>query len=1391
MVVSKETIEKDDLFAGRFKILKPLGRGFLGAVYHAYDQETQTEVALKIMQEASSRKNIEQEAHLLVELRSAEEQANAEEPDQQPLNAASPIFSGPTFIYSGQKPIPFLAMELMRGRKISDLLEESPTAALTEPTALSIGFQIFRLLDVLHERLQKSYTDLKFENLWWQPSQEYFPQPGLLKVIDWNVLDELTTQTKTSAVSQDLFRAALYLYRIAVGILPKLHGSSNIHRLDDIPSWEKLSFGFQHILAGLLIERRYSSSRAVKEDFLRILLDWQKAPRQLASEINKHIVTVNEIKKNLSSASHTILYPIREAREKESIAHLLLKQPGALSPNEKSKSQELLDYLKPQLDQLTDIRISIALFKGGSIEKARLLIEEALPYSLDPGPLLFWKELMKAAAPFSHQHHAVAEVGEAFQNKNYSEARHLLKDNHALSEMTDSLKHIGAAISVMSFYSNAEDLWSARKYGEAAGQYKQALQSLEDSAENLFPPYFRQLLSHQIDEAIHLKETVEDVIDKLNQGRKFLENEQYEKAADTWLEGLKKDPGNVELLQSILNAAQELLSKDNDTAVLTLASGLPAVIGENYLLNDLRRQALAKRSQKVAAQLELQIQNDSVKWENARKEAEQQARLDEEIAERARQNSLLAEQKAEEQRRLGEQRGFVHAQKAALGQAAAAQDWTTVLQVLRQVLPYPQFTSEHKEISRRIQNFVKDWASVLPDGGLQDFLELKDSLPSELSESYRGIFHLLASEQKRRVLEASLPLTEKLKEQLQDNSFTTALHTAREILHTPSADQSQNKNLQNLVLSRLDSLVQDPPIWDESLSVFGQLFGPQFESQMTNKGLEAQQRQLKQRFSELQRMLAASPSEEIVQAMKSLVSSYPQLDPGLQEVWFKGWDGLFSALSLSPSFAGCDLLQLEEIIALVWKEQKKRREYLDFFLETRRKKLRAQVLRHLELELYPQALQIIQQEHSAGRGDELIAGVVEAELEKAAARMAKQADLLHLKALAAALQGFPGKQEWGKEHLQQAYSMVLKKNFAEMHKLLCSDGREQALSQIRRLLDEYSRVPKEVQPVYRDDWEKIVIQALSLPWEKDQEKLKRDIYFVIQAVWPQQSERQDVLSKVDQEREEALKNWKTQQMQELKSRIYSVEFEVGNELARLKHQKELTVAAYRSLISQFDQILSLLPREDATARSVREKYKPLKAVLGEADELWKKAEKEEDEAAQRQYVLELRRRGFAGWQMPGDFEKLLNLKPLQQEPKTVPASAKQPPAAASSQASTLPASEADRPAALAAAEPLNGYRAAQLFELYKQDPDNPELKQAYQEYKAQFQNQQPTQKEKGWLVSFQKNALIDPRDALAEMNLEYYVNYLSHPDILTQFVELRQKVTQQLENSPQKGMFDT
>ena len=235
-------------------------------------------VALKVLRSGEAAGTITDEVNNLNKLAQAEQQL------------ADGVSSVPCLIASLDRGShPFLAMEFIRGRRIQDLIEEQFPDPLGEPLALNVATQLYKLLGILHRKLNKTYTDLKFENLWWCANPKGPPGAGLLKVTDWNVLGEREAPGKTGiypGVQKDLFNANLYLYYMLTGTYPQIGSGFKVGYLHTARYWERISYGTQQFLFRAISRQQFTNAGRLRVQTKRLLGYWQSEIDDLVRDAN-------------------------------------------------------------------------------------------------------------------------------------------------------------------------------------------------------------------------------------------------------------------------------------------------------------------------------------------------------------------------------------------------------------------------------------------------------------------------------------------------------------------------------------------------------------------------------------------------------------------------------------------------------------------------------------------------------------------------------------------------------------------------------------------------------------------------------------------------------------------------------------------------------------------------------------------------------------------------------------------------------------------------------------------------------------------------------------------------------------------------------------------------
>ena len=190
-------LEPNQIFAGRYRIVRHIASGGMGAVFEAEHVTTEARVALKLLlphvvQVPSARRRFELEAKVAARVNSEH---------------IVRVFDAGVDTQSGA---PFLAMELLSGQTLAGVVKRS--GPLEPPDVVTLMWQVARGLDAAHGYHTPEgkpqpivHRDLKPENLFisWRPDAT-----PLVKILDFGVAKVLSESTE---VSQDLRGTPLYM----------------------------------------------------------------------------------------------------------------------------------------------------------------------------------------------------------------------------------------------------------------------------------------------------------------------------------------------------------------------------------------------------------------------------------------------------------------------------------------------------------------------------------------------------------------------------------------------------------------------------------------------------------------------------------------------------------------------------------------------------------------------------------------------------------------------------------------------------------------------------------------------------------------------------------------------------------------------------------------------------------------------------------------------------------------------------------------------------------------------------------------------------------------------------------------------------------------------------
>ena len=281
---------------GHYGVIEKIGSGGMGEVYRAHDEQLDRDVALKVLPigalaDEARRKLFRKEALVLAKLNHP--------------NIAT------VHEFNRQGDVDFLAMELIRGRSLREVLKEGP---LAEKEIQRLGLQLSQALAVAHEH-GVVHCDLKPANIMITPD-------GRLKILDFGLAKLVqaasTEVTQSSTTAQgvpgtlpymapeqllgdgadersDVYAAGAVLYEMATG--RRAFPESNVPRLIDSvlhkqpPSPREINFQISGEMQTTILkalekepDKRQRSARELLLDLERLSVAALNAPPAVALE---------------------------------------------------------------------------------------------------------------------------------------------------------------------------------------------------------------------------------------------------------------------------------------------------------------------------------------------------------------------------------------------------------------------------------------------------------------------------------------------------------------------------------------------------------------------------------------------------------------------------------------------------------------------------------------------------------------------------------------------------------------------------------------------------------------------------------------------------------------------------------------------------------------------------------------------------------------------------------------------------------------------------------------------------------------------------------------------------------------------------------------------------
>lgn len=480
----------------RLQILKRLSSGLTGEVYRAVlgSPGNETSVVVKAMKALDfplARQLFYKEGETLAFLMHLEEETKDSLADNLKI---APNYYGLSefWLEPESKGIPCLIMEFIPGQEVPKLLKAK--GSFDEFHALVIAWHLYRILDILHTRLLKTYIDLKFENLWWAENDSKWG--GQLKMTDFGTLEEIKPgDEKKRGVARDILLGGVYLLAMLTGrTLEYSIGELKEPANPVINGFkEKMTWGTRRLLKKILhrnIDARFKSASDVLVELRQMANFWSQPYDRLADMAQKNLASAEEAAEQATAGKK----PLSEAglaaavRAYSALDILRAKDPERSVENDIQRAKNVLsvgDYFER----------GYALLQGRSFTLARQTFEEGLLWADDPAFLRRWTH--------------VASIGEEIPPNDFEARFNELKavldfidqdepnpqkwqsawdgfsdlENTALGKpslKSKGLDYLKKECELYKLMEEARDCYTDGKFSEAAGLYKKAKEILDD-----------------------------------------------------------------------------------------------------------------------------------------------------------------------------------------------------------------------------------------------------------------------------------------------------------------------------------------------------------------------------------------------------------------------------------------------------------------------------------------------------------------------------------------------------------------------------------------------------------------------------------------------------------------------------------------------------------------------------------------------------------------------------------------------------------------------------------------------------------------------------------------------------------------------------------------------
>jgi serine/threonine protein kinase len=448
----------------------------------------------------------------------------------------------------------FFTQSLATGIPIDELRRKNNR--LPEPKALEITAQLCRVLQAVHEGLQRSLLGFQPENIFWDELEQR------IFFIDWKHL----SKPEQANFSGDIISAASELYKMVMGVPAPIPGS---HRslIEPLEQWNELSQGTQDILMHAFNPfRPYQTANELREDLEWLGEWWNRAG-------NKSLDRFKELFNTLPQNEQALKKKHEEQLKKTFWAAGVLGKIAARPENEAQSWAHEFRNLVNQLGLLQTgaywLEKGKRSFQAGSWDLADQDFGQALK---DAGHVLEaarWLQAVKAARSTASDPKAVRAldiglVDEAMnflQGGSFAEAAPIF-EQLAGEPGQKGFDALAAEARLQESLQSVPGLLEKRHYKELAEVYKNAIgwiEKLPQDFQAVLKPKFGNLeLKHRQYAARYEKfQKLQERFDQLKAAQQREFSEYYRKLKELF----DLQPGNVELLKQGKESIYEFLSQ--------------------------------------------------------------------------------------------------------------------------------------------------------------------------------------------------------------------------------------------------------------------------------------------------------------------------------------------------------------------------------------------------------------------------------------------------------------------------------------------------------------------------------------------------------------------------------------------------------------------------------------------------------------------------------------------------------------------------------------------------------------------------------------------------------------------------------------------------------------